>query len=118
MTSSFQGIRDDWDEASDLHYSPLLNRLFVVSGKDDVMAEYYCPHPDSSNYGQLIGSVRLPKSNGVSGSYLGDCEGICTTKDGSYLILVFETKGFAYAQLPILRQEENDNLDPALHPFK
>jgi len=118
VTSSFPGLRDNWDEGSDIHYSPLLNRLYAVSGKDDVMSEYYCPHPDASNYGQLIGTLRLPKSNGHSGSYLGDCEGICTTKDGSYLILVFETKGFAYAPLPILREEENDNLDSSLYPFK
>jgi uncharacterized protein YjiK len=118
VTSFFPGIRDNWDQGSDLHFSPLLNRLYIVSGADDIMAEYYCPHPDASNYGKFIGSVQLPRSNGASGSQLGDCEGICTTKDGSHLILVFETKGFAYAPLPIIRQKENDNLDPALYPFK
>lgn len=118
VTSFFPGLRDNWDEGSDLHYSPLLKRLYVVSGEDDVMAEYNCPHPDESGYGNLISTRQLPRSNGSSGNNLGDCEGICISKDGTKLFLCYENESFGYAPLPFVRYLPNDNLPSNLFPFQ
>ncbi len=118
VTDFFPGIRDNWSTGSDLHYSALLKRLYVVSGEDDIMAEYNCPHPDETGYGQLIGTRQLPRSNGSGGSNLGDCEGFCISKDGSYLFLCFENESFGYAPLPFVRYLTDGNLPSSLLPFQ
>ncbi|MEA1876602.1 MAG: SdiA-regulated domain-containing protein [Bacteroidota bacterium] len=118
VTDFFSGLKDTWDEGSDLHYSALLKRLYVVSGEDDVMAEYNCPHPDEAGYGQLISTRQLPRSNGSSGNYLGDCEGICISRDGTQIFLCFENESFGYGPLPFVRFLENDNLPTSLYPFQ
>ena len=118
VTDSFEGLASNWDEGSDLFFLPLLNRLYVVSGHDDKLAEYYCPHPDSSSYGKLIGSRQLPRSNGISGNNLGDCEGICLSPDGRYIYLCFEDQGFGYAPVPFIWYKQDNNLPPSLYPFK
>jgi len=118
VTDFFPGIKDTWDEASDLHYSALLKRLYVVSGENNLMAEYNCPHPDEAGYGQLISTRQLPRSNGSSGNYLGDCEGICISRDGTYVFLCFENENFGYGPLPFVRLMENDNLPANLYPFQ
>lgn len=118
VTNSFPGLKDSWAEGSDIHYSALLNRLYVVSGADDRMAEYYCPHPDSSGYGSLISSRQLPRSSGSTGNNLGDCEGICISADGKYLLLCFENESLGYAPLPFIRFRTDNNLPPSLYPFQ
>ena len=118
VTDFFSGLKDTWDEGSDLHYSALLKRLYVLSGKDDLMAEYNCPHPDEAGYGQLISTRQLPRSNGSDGNYLGDCEGICISKDGTQIFLCYENESFGYGPLPFVRYLENDNLPASLYPFQ
>lgn len=118
VTDFFPGLRDSWDEGSDLHYSALLKRLYVVSGEDDLMAEYNCPHPDEAGYGQLISTRQLPRSNGSSGNYLGDCEGICISRDGTQIFLCFENESIGYGPLTFVRYLENDNLPSSLYPFQ
>ena len=117
VTDIFNGLSDQWIEGSDLFYHPLLQRLYVLSGFDDKMAEYYCPHPDTTGYGQFISQRQLPRSNGTTGDVLGDCEGICLSPDGLTLYLVYEDRSFGYGPVPFIWYYPENNLPATLFPF-
>lgn len=118
VTDLFDGMTSDFTSGNDLFYHPLLNRLFIVSGKDDLVAEYHCPHPSSAEYGKLIGRRQIPRSDGESGDDLGICEGICLSPDGRFLYLCFEDQSFGYSPVSFIWFKQDNNLPLILYPFE
>ena len=117
LSGTFQGFNTDFNTANDLYYSPLLRRLFVISGADLKIVEYDVYTPGTPEFGQKIGSMTVPLSNGSSGTALGTAsEGICLSPDARYIYICWENNGFGYGPVPHIRTAANNGLPPSLYP--
>ncbi len=117
ITYRFQGLSTDFPAASDMFYSPLLKRLYIVDGSTNKLGEWDCSDPGTVNFGRRLATMQEPLSNGTSGSDLGDLEGFGISADGLYFYMCFEDKGFGYAIAPLVRNLPDNNLPTDLCPF-
>ncbi|HBB92094.1 MAG TPA: hypothetical protein DC042_10340 [Bacteroidales bacterium] len=117
ITTRFQDLSTDFPAASDLFYSPLLKRLYIVDGSSNKLGEWDCSDPGSINFGRRLATMQEPLSNGTTGNDLGDLEGFGISDDGLYCYMCFEDKSFGYAIAPLVRNLPNNNLPSNLYPF-
>jgi uncharacterized protein YjiK len=117
ITQRFQGFSADFQAASDLFYSPLLKRLYIVDGSSNKLGEWDCSNPGNINFGRRLATMQEPLSNGTTGTDLGDLEGFSISADGLYFYMCFEDKSFGYAIAPLVRNLPNNNLPANLYPF-
>ncbi len=117
ITYRFQGLSTDFPAASDLFYSPLLKRLYIVDGSTNKLGEFDCSDPGTVNFGRRLATMQEPLSNGTTGTDLGDLEGFGISADGLYFYMCFEDKSFGYAIAPLVRNLPDNNLPADLYPF-
>lgn len=117
ITGRLEGFTQDFNEASDLHFSALYRRLYVVDGEGEQIGEYDCHDPNDTNFGFKLGLIAEPLSQGTTGTDLGDLEGISLSHDGRFIYLAFENEGIAYAPIPLIRNAQDNELTPAHYPF-
>jgi hypothetical protein len=117
VTQRFEGLSIDFPAASDLFYSPLLRRLYIVDGSSNKMGEFDCEDPNKATFGRRLALMQEPLANGLTGNDLGDLEGFGISADGLYIYMCFEDKSFGYAIAPLIRNLPDNNLPATLYPF-
>jgi len=117
ITQRFEGLSTDFPAASDLFYSPLLRRLYIVDGSSNKMGEFDVEDPNTATFGRRLALMQEPLTNGSTGTDLGDLEGFGISADGLYVYMCFEDKSFGYAIAPLIRNHPDNNLPTDLYPF-
>jgi uncharacterized protein YjiK len=117
ITQRFEGLSTDFPAASDLFYSPLLRRLYIVDGSSNKMGEFDVEDPNKATFGRRLALMLEPLANGLTGADLGDLEGFGISADGLYIYMCFEDKSFGYAIAPLIRNHPDNNLPTDLYPF-